>query len=225
MPPRNSATACRRREPCRRRSCSPGNATSLRTPSPLRSNVEEGSVSAVTSRYQDYKNATSLRTPSPLRSSRPRPPPDRSRSPDHRGSGRRAVVRPTVVPVVWSTPGTPTRGAALPTRVNGGSYHAQRLAWSNHYAVFASDTGDAAHPARGHLSFVRGAPSPQRHTVAPPHATCAPHRARLLTAIRAAWARRIRNEFCPPTVEWRFNRHGGVAMQSRSEEHTSELQS
>src|SRR6266480_2482274 len=84
----------------------------------------------------------------------------------------------------------------------------------NHYALPASHTGDAPHAAPGHLSFVRGAPPPLRHTVARPHATCAPHRARLLTAIRAAWARPIRNEFCPPTVEWRFNRHGGVAMQS-----------
>src|SRR2546422_9838602 len=34
----------------------------------------------------------------------------------------------------------------------------------------------------------------------------------LLTPIRAAEARRFRNEFCPPST-WLFNRHGEVAMQ------------
>src|SRR5947208_16297932 len=52
--------------------------------------------------------------------------------------------------------------------------------------------------------------TPLRGRTLPAHAT-----ARLLTAIRAAWARRIRNEFPPPPpVEGRSNRHGGVAMQS-----------
>src|SRR5438034_10709929 len=34
----------------------------------------------------------------------------------------------------------------------------------------------------------------------------------LLTPIRAAEARRFRNQFCPPST-WFFNRHGEVAMQ------------
>src|SRR5207247_10539921 len=47
--------------------------------------------------------------------------------------------------------------------------------------------------------------TPLRGRTLPAHAT-----ARLLTAIRAAWARRIRNEFPPPpTVEWRFHLQRG----------------
>src|SRR5882762_10669990 len=86
----------------------------------------------------------------------------------------------------------------------------------HHYAVSALLPVTPLTPLPGaclRCSCLLLSSSPGRHTVARPHAACTPHSRCVLTPIRAAWARRIRNEICPP-VELAFqpSRRGSHAF-------------